>query len=296
MPGAEVDVSSRLVSDLLESQRPDLAGLAVVPIGFGWDNFSFLVGDDLVARLPRREAAVRLVENEVRWLPEIASRLPLPVPTPVFLGEPGPGYPWRWTLVPWIPGDRVSREVALETRSGAIDLGTFLRALHEPAPAEAPQNPFRGIPLMERDGATRERIGALTMYLDPATVLSVWEAALEVQGHDGQAVWIHGDLHPANLLSVDGRLSGVIDFGDLASGDPATDLAVAWMLFGREDREVFRQEYGGVTRSTWDRARGWALSLAVAILANSADNAEMEAIGRVTLERVLADVGPSPTS
>lgn len=289
MPGAEVEVSSRLVSDLLEAQRPDLAGLAVVPIGFGWDNFSFLVGDDLVARLPRREAAVELVDNEVRWLPEIASRLPLPVPTPVFVGEPGLGYPWRWTLVPWIPGDRVSRAEDFETGSGATDLGAFLRALHEPAPAEAPRNPFRGIPLMERDGATRERIGALTMYLDPAVVLSVWETALEVQTYDGPPGWIHGDLHPANLLSVDGRLSGVIDFGDLASGDPATDLAVAWMLFGTEERQLFREEYGGVTTSTWDRARGWALSLAVAVLANSADNAEMEAIGRITLERVFAD-------
>ena len=289
MPGAEIEVSSLLVSDLLEAQRPDLAGLAVAPIGFGWDNFSFLVGDDLVARLPRREAAVRLVDNEIRWLPEIAGRLPLPVPTPVFVGEPGPGYPWRWTLVPWISGDRVSRAEDFETRSGATDLAAFLLALHEPAPVEAPRNPVRGIPLMGRDGITRERITALTMHLDPAVVLSEWEAALEVQTYDGPPVWIHGDLHPANLLSVDGRLSGVIDFGDLASGDPATDLAVAWMLFGTEGRELFRREYGGVTRPTWRRARGWALSLAVAILATSADNVEMEAIGRVTLERVLAD-------
>lgn len=289
MPAAEIEVSSRLVSELLEDQRPDLAGSVVAPIGFGWDNYSFLVGDHLVARLPRREVAVPLVDNEVRWLPEIASRVTLPVPTPVFVGEPGPGYPWRWTLVPWIPGDRVSRAEDFEPRSGATDLGAFLRALHEPAPAAAPYNPFRSIPLMGRDGITRKRIGALTMYTDPGVVLSAWEASLEVEGHDGPPVWIHGDLHPANLLSVNGQLSGVIDFGDLASGDPATDLAVAWMLFGKADRELFRQEYGGVSTSTWDRARGWALSLAVAFLANSADNPEIEAIGRASLERVLAD-------
>ncbi len=290
MPGAEIEVSSDLVGELLEDQRPDLAGLDVAPIGFGWDNVSFLVGEHLVARLPRREAAVPLVDNEIRWLSEIAGRLTLPVPTPVFVGDPGPRYPWRWTLVPWIPGDRVSRAGDFNTRSGATDLGAFLRALHEPAPAEAPYNPFRSIPLTERDGITRKRIGALTMYIDPAVVLSAWEAALAVQDHEGPPVWIHGDLHPANLLSVDGRLSGVIDFGDLASGDPATDLALAWMLFGKEDQELFRQEYGSVTMSMWDRARGWALSLAVAILANSADNAEMETIGQATLERVVADL------
>ena len=44
------------------------------------------------------------------------------------------------------------------------------------------------------------------------------------------AVWIHGDLHPGNLLVRDGRLSGVLDFGDVTAGDPATDLSVGWML------------------------------------------------------------------
>ncbi len=282
--------SSHLVSDLLEAQRPDLAGLSVFPLGFGWDNFSFRVGDDLVARLPRRAAAVPLVENEVRWLPEIASRLTLPVPAPVFVGEPGPGYPWRWTLVPFIPGDRVSRAGDLETQRGATDLGVFLRALHEPAPPEAPRNPFRGMPLRERDPVTRDRIETLTTQPELVAVRSMWETAVEVPDHDGPPVWIHGDLHPANLLSVDGRLSGVIDFGDLTSGDPATDLAIAWMLFASDDRETLRHAYGDVERATWERARGWALSLAMAILANSADNAEMESIGRATLEKLLTDL------
>lgn len=290
MPAADVEVSGRMVTDLLEAQRPDLAGLAVVPIGFGWDNFSFLVGDDLVARLPRREAAVPLVENEVRWLPEIASRLTLPVPAPVFVGEPGSGYPWRWTLVPWIPGDRVSRARDLESQRGVTDLGTFLRALHQPTPPEAPRNPFRGIPLRERDPVTKDRISALTTEPESVAALSVWETALEAPDHHGSPIWIHGDLHPANLLSVAGRLSGVLDFGDLASGDPATDLGIAWMLFGSEDRELFRKAYGDVDEATWERARGWALSLAVAFLANSADNVEMDSIGRATLERILADL------
>lgn len=164
-----------------------------------------------------------------------------------------------------------------------------MRALHEPAPEEAPRNPLRGIPLRERDPVTKDRIDVLPTQLEPVAVLSIWEAALEVPDYDGPPVWIHGDLHPANLLSVDGRLSGVIDFGDISSGDPATDLAIAWMLFGSEDRELFRNAYGDVDEATWERARGWALSLAVAILANSADNAEMEATGRATLGEVIED-------
>lgn len=290
MPGAEVEVSSRLVSDLLEDQRPDLAGLAVVPIGFGWDNFSFLVGDDLVARLPRREAAVRLVENEVRWLPEIASRLTLPVPTPVFVGRPGRGYPWPWTLVPWIPGEPLTESSDVDLRSCADEVADFLLALHEPAPPQAPPNPFRGVPLSERDAAIRERVDGLRPELDEAGPLEVWGEALSAAPFDRDAVWLHGDFHPANLLVAGGRLSGVLDFGDITSGDPATDLAVAWMLFPSGIRRQFKEAYGGGDDSIWVRARGWALAFALAYLAHSADNETMRSIGSVTLARVLDEV------
>lgn len=288
MPPAEVEASGSLVTALLQDQRPELSHLPVVAIGFGWDNFSFRVGDDLVARLPRRKAAVRLVENEVRWLPEIASRLPLPVPAPLFAGDPGRGYPWPWTLAPWIPGERASSSAELDAVTTAGDLGAFLRALHRPAPRDAPRNPYRGIPLQERDRATRERIQALaSRESEPA--LSLWNTAISEPPYEGPPVWIHGDLHPANLLTIDGRLSGVVDFGDITSGDPATDLAVAWMLLPAGDRTRFRDAYGGADDDAWTRARAWALSLALAMLFNSADNEEMESIGRTTLSSVLED-------
>ncbi|MER7151067.1 phosphotransferase [Streptomyces lydicus] len=51
---------------------------------------------------------------------------------------------------------------------------------------------------------------------------------------------LHGDLHPANILVDRGRIRAVIDFGDITSGDPATDLSVAWMLFTAEQRVALR--------------------------------------------------------
>ncbi|WP_256370990.1 phosphotransferase [Micromonospora sp. KC207] len=32
-------------------------------------------------------------------------------------------------------------------------------------------------------------------------------------GWTGPALWLHADLHPANVLTADGTLCGVIDFG-----------------------------------------------------------------------------------
>ena len=112
---------------------------------------------------------------------------------------------------------------------------------------------------------------------------AVWDAA---------PVWLHGDLHPLNLLVADGDLAAVLDFGDICAGDPATDLAVAWMIFPAVGREAFRDAAGAwriVDDATWRRARAWALALAVAYLAASDDNPSMASIGHRTLAAALDD-------
>ena len=91
MPAAEVEITADLVRRLLAGQHPDLAGLPVRPLASGWDNSLFRLGDELVARLPRRALGASILVNEQRWLPSLASRLPLPVPVPVRTGVPGEG-------------------------------------------------------------------------------------------------------------------------------------------------------------------------------------------------------------
>jgi aminoglycoside phosphotransferase (APT) family kinase protein len=61
-------------------------------------------------------------------------------------------------------------------------------------------------------------------------VRRAWDQALAAPT-DVEPTWIHGDLHPRNILVDRGRLSAVIDWGDVTRGDPATDLAAIWMLF-----------------------------------------------------------------
>ena len=149
MPPAEVVVTPALVRSLLSDQRPDLADRDISLLAHGWDNETFRVGDDLVARMPRRDMAAGLVENEARWLPLLASRLTVPVSAPSFLGEPGHGYPWRWVLVPWIPGESAALS-EIDHDHVAVALAEFLRCLHVPAPAEhdvgptAPEDPQGG--------------------------------------------------------------------------------------------------------------------------------------------------------
>lgn len=287
-PGAEVDVDEALVRALLADQHPDLADLPLAPLASGWDNAIFRLGDDFVVRLPRRQLAAALVEHEQRWLPDLAEGLPLPVPVAVRKGRPAPSYPWAWSVCRWFPGTVAATTPVDDIQLAARVLGAFVRAMHQPAPPDAPENPFRGVPLLERDEVMRERVDQLGDLLDRDRVLGCWEDALAIPRWAGPPLWLHGDLHPFNLLVHHGRLSAVIDFGDLTSGDPATDLAVAWMLFPPPLRAVFRSEAGDVDDDTWARARGWALSLGVAYIAHSADNAMFAALARTTIDAALA--------
>ena len=291
MPAAEVNVSPELVRRLLEAQQPDLAHLPVRLMAYGWDNFMYRLGDELAVRLPRRTAAAGLIVHEQRWLPVVAPRLPLPVPAPVRAGRPAPGYPWPWSIVPLLPGQLAAREPPADPARAAASLGRFLGALHVPAPPDAPANPLRGVPLAERAAAVTENLSVLGGLVGRGAAMRAWRAALATPAWGRAPVWLHGDLHPANILVHRGSISGVIDFGDITAGDPATDLAIAWMLFDRTDRDDFRAACGTSDGDTWDRARGWALHLGLAYLAHSADNPLMAAIGKRVISAVLRDEG-----
>ncbi len=287
-------MGDELAAALVGHQHPDLAG-PVRLVASGWDNAVFRLGEQLCVRLPRRQLGADLVAHELRWLPELAPRLPLAVPTPVRAGAPALGYPWAWTICRWIPGDTALQRRPADAWAAADALGRFLAGLHRPAPADAPANPYRGVPLADRAGTFDERLGQLPsdLALDVALVRRVWDGALAVEQWAGPPIWLHGDLHPGNLVVGDGRLVGVIDFGDLTAGDPATDLAVAWMLLPPEARPWFREAAGGADDATWARARGWALNLAVALLAHSSDDPPMARLGRRTVDAVLADATAS---
>ncbi|MET1001735.1 MAG: aminoglycoside phosphotransferase family protein [Acidimicrobiia bacterium] len=289
MPAAEVDIGPDLVRGLLTDQHPDLAGLPLVDVAHGWDNVIYRLGTELTVRIPRRAMSAALAEHELRWLPELAPRLPLPIPAPVRAGRPGRGYPWSWSVTPWFDGDIAARAEPDDFTAAGEALGLFVRALNQPAPSDAPVNPYRGVPLTERDAVTRDRINLLGTAIDQTAVAASWTASVNAPPWSGPPLWLHGDLHPANLLVRDGRLAAVIDFGDITGGDPASDLAAAWMWLPAGVRPIFRAAAGGADDDTWLRARGWALSHALAVLHNAADNPLMAGIGRATLDAVLVD-------
>ncbi len=282
-----VDVDESLVRRLLAAQHRDLADLQVLAVGRGWDNAVFRLGDELAARLPIRQIGADLVAAEVRFLPEMADRLPVSIPAPVRSGTPALGYPWPWTIVPWFAGE-LAFDGDCDLFAAARDLGAFLRAFGVPAPADAPRNPWRGVPLAARDEITRERIAHLDLRSARGAAIAAWERALAARPFADHPVWVHGDLHPANIVVRDGKLMAIIDFGDLNAGDPAADLAVAWMWFDAASRPAFRAACEVPDDDTWIRAWGNALAHAVACLNGPPEDQRVLSIGRRTLSEVLA--------
>ncbi|GAA2722901.1 aminoglycoside phosphotransferase family protein [Cellulomonas aerilata] len=291
-PPAELDVTTDLVRRLLREQHPDLADLPLRIVSGGWDNVIVRLGDHLAVRVPRRETAARLALHEQRWLPEMADRLGVAIPVPVRAGRPGAGYPWAWTVVPWFDGLPAAGVPRGDRGRLAVPLADVVARLHVAAPPDAPDNPFRGGTLRDRDAVVHERVASGAVPA-PDDVLAVWADAAAVPGRSGPPVWLHGDLHPANLLlTADGDLAAVLDFGDLTAGDPATDLATAWLTFDAAARRVFRDrvtDLTGTDGATWVRARGWALAMATALLAHSDDDPAFALLGRETIAQVLAD-------
>ena len=281
-PDPDVSITPELARTLLRTQHPDLAGLPIEPIAEGWDNAVMRLGPDLALRLPRRAIAAWLTFVEQTWLPVVAKGLPLPVPAPVRSGAPGSGYPYVWSVVTWFEGEMAA--LAPLGPSEGERLVEFLRALHRPAPPEAPHNRFRGVPLAERAEAFEDRLRQVESRLGAASehVRGVWRAALEAP-IDLPRTWFHGDLHGRNVLTRGGRLAAVIDWGDMAAGDAACDLAAVWMLLeGARARERALAAYG-VTQPTLARARGWAAHMGVMMLAG---DARLTGLGLQTLERL----------
>lgn len=293
MNGQQIVIDAFLVRSLIASQFPQWKELSIDPVTTsGWDNRTFHLGIDMSIRLPSAADYELQVEKEHQWLPQLAPKLPFPIPTPVGMGKPEYGYPWKWSIYRWLDGETVASAKIGDLSEFATDLAKFLLALHAIDTTGGPQpglhSFFRGGSLSIYDNETRRSITYLKGQMDAASAIEVWEAALSTSWKQ-PPVWVHGDISAGNLLVQNGKLCAVIDFGQLAIGDPACDLAINWTLFHGKSREVF-QKMLPLDQETWARARGWTLwkALVVAARLTNPNNSESKQCWRI-IEDVIAD-------
>jgi aminoglycoside phosphotransferase (APT) family kinase protein len=262
MSDSKLIIDKELVRNLVSAQFPHWKDLLIKPVATsGWDNRTFHLGDDMLVRMPSAAEYASQVDKENKWLPKLAPFLPLPIPVPVAVGESANGFPWKWSIYRWLPGEPAATAHITDLCNFADDLAQFLIALQRIDSAGGPQagshSFYRGGELSVYDKETRDAIAKLSNEIDVVAATEIWETAL-LSTWQKAPVWVQGDISAGNLLVQEGRLNAVIDFGQLNVGDPACDFAIAWTMFEGENRDIFRTKIA-VDADTWNRGRAWAL-------------------------------------
>ncbi len=282
------EVTARRARLLIASQMPDLAAQPLRRVGqSGTDHVLFRLGKSLVARFPRLPHAEAQIDLQAAWLPQL-SPLPLPVPMAQRFGLPGQDYPFRWSVLPWMKG--LPADIApLNQARAATTLASFLNALHACRPLSAAPVTIISNQIDQRLAVLEHYIAMFQDEADPHRLRHITADFRKLPRHSGPAVWVHGDLHPLNLLTRYGKLSAVIDWGSMGLGDPAMDLMAAWTLFDAPARSLFRQAMAPAN-DVWDRARALAFSKSVAAIPYyRTTNPRLRDVMKLTLSRVLQD-------
>jgi aminoglycoside phosphotransferase (APT) family kinase protein len=261
----EIPMDEARVRGLLRDQFPEWADLPLKEWDeHGTDHTLFRLGDDMVVRMPIRPfngspLEKQQVGREARWIPFIAPQLPLELPAQLGLGQPTDDYPWHWSIVRWIEGERLNDD-NIEPLTAAVELAEFVRALHRIDPTGGPPAGKttwgRGASLRPGADIVRDAIERARDLYDTAPLRAAWEEAVAAEEWDRDPVWFHGDL-AGNLIVRDGHLVGVIDSA-YGVGDPACDATPGWSLFTGSVRQRYFDELG-LDAATITRAKGWIL-------------------------------------
>lgn len=286
MQNNTLNIDIDLVRYLITTQFPQWKNLPIRSVSrSGWDNRTFHLGDRMLVRLPSAPVYAVQVEKEHRWLPILAPLLPVQIPVPLAMGEPGGGYPCRWSIYQWIEGESAATASIKDMDSLAISLAQFLTAFERIDSTDGPlpglHSFHRGGSLKHYDEEMKRAIAVLNKKIDTAPAVELWNHALKNEW-TRPPVWVHGDISAGNLLIKDGELCAVIDFGQLTIGDPACDLAIAWTLFKGETRQIF-MDHLSFDSATWIRAKAWTLWKAFIVAAGftNPSNAESEQCWRI---------------
>jgi aminoglycoside phosphotransferase (APT) family kinase protein len=267
---AEIVVDEALARRLLE-QFPGLEAEALRALGYGWDYTIWVVGERYAFRFPRRQIGIPGTEREIAVLPKLAPLLPVPVPAPLYVGQPTDDYPWPFFGSLLLPGKELS-EAALDDEGRlavALELAEFLRSLHaleldEPLPVDVNGRADMSlrVPMAREVLSEVEQLG---IWQAPPLVAALLDEAEGLGPPRLLGTVVHGDLHFRQVLAEDGRVTGVIDWVDVCRSDPAIDLSLYWSLLEPAHRPAFLDAYGDVSEEQLLRARLLAFSLCAAV-------------------------------
>ena len=290
----QLEITPGQVAALIDDQLPQLRGLDVRMIdGDGTVNAIFRVGEGVALRFPLRRqdprSARTWLEREASAAEEFRRASPFPAPRLLRVGDPGHGYPLPWLAQTWLEGSIATPTSDAESAVMAEDLALLvasLRALDTNGRTFGGQG--RGGRLTDHDDWVAYCLQRSEGLIDTDALRKLWDQLRGLPREDPDAM-CHTDLIPGNLLTGDGRLTGVLDTGGFQPTDPALDLVCGWHLLSSAAREQLRRDLA-CSDLQWRRGQAWAFEQAMGLVwYYRHTNPGMASLGHTTLERLIAE-------
>jgi aminoglycoside 2''-phosphotransferase len=240
----------------------------------GWDSVAVLVDDSLIFRFPKRRDVEPQYRMEARLLPQLAATLSVAVPRFEFFWPGGPAYPHSFVGYRMIAGQSLDAALlrSLQAELLATQLGRVIGEFHRFPAEQAAQAGVPGGDAQHWRAEYRElyaRIQARAFPLLSAAArercAARFEAFLQNEAYFRfRPTLIHRDLNAEHILVDPARnvVSGIIDWGDAAIGDPAIDFTG---LYAELDREFMDQVLAHYDAAGDDTLRERALFYALVV-------------------------------
>lgn len=262
MAVASEEITSSLVRSLVSEQFPQWSNLPIRPVEIqGWDNRTFRLGDRMTVRLPSADGYVAGLIREEQTLAILGSSLRVAIPGVVATGAASAAFSRPWSVREWIEGHTLAAVETRDRESAISSVGDALRELQAYNTAGGPwagsASAYRGCHV----SAVGEDVQGQLPFLagrQAEGCRALWDAAVATVWTD-PPVWVHGDVAPGNMLfESSGRLAALIDFGQACVGDPACDLAFAWLSCSSRERDLLHDRLE-LPEDAWLRGAAWAL-------------------------------------
>lgn len=243
------------VADLVRGSLPDGKVHSLEYLAEGDFCEAFLLNNHQVVRVPKHEEAARSLVREACLLRRISPHLSVPVPSPKHVPGSSPGEP-SFSVHDWISGTELTKEVWRTAPEAARihlaqSVGRFLRELHH---VDSSVGRSCGLEVMDHGGLVRTLEAQIRR--EPGSLLpGRLRARLGLHFRNylaGGVGWsyeprlLHADVSPGHVL-VDlegGEITGVLDWGDAAVGDPARDFIFLYEDWGGDFLDLALEGYG----------------------------------------------------
>lgn len=280
-----MEIETQTIYDIISQQFPHFSHLKIRKVTkSGHDNRTFHLGNEFSLRFPSAFEYSTQVIKEHTFCNRLQKMISFQITSPIELGKPSELFPYHFSINRWIDGESINSSNVSDKVKLARDCAKFLLELKQCDTSNGIEpgahNFYRGGDLSVYHDETIHAINQCSEF-NQEQCLDIWNEGLNAK-HNGPNTWIHGDFEKDNILVKNGELCAIIDFGNIAVGDPACDYVMAWTYFDKASRKVFIEDLN-LDSGTIQRAKAWALWKALITL----NDPKRKDIARYTLNELL---------